>query len=132
MKLEALIVDDDPIFVMIAKRIIVSTGFHTSPLTFANGELALEYLLKESDPETHYAIFLDINMPIMNGWEFLDAIHLNSIESKTHVFMITSSCSSVDKAKSAQYPNVLKYFEKPISRQDILELKQMDFLKQGI
>ena len=132
MKLEALIVDDDPIFVMIAKRIIVSAGFHTSPLTFANGQLALEYLLKERDPETHYAIFLDINMPVMNGWEFLDAIQLNSIENKTHVFVITSSCSSVDKAKSAQYSNVLKYFEKPITRQDILELKQMDFLKQGI
>lgn len=122
MTFETLIIDDDPIFVMIAKRIIVSAGFHTSPKTFSNGELAFHFLQEEKDPEAKYAIFLDLNMPVMNGWEFLDQIHLDSLDGKAFVFLMTSSSSSLDKAKAKDYSKVLHYFEKPLTEEDVKSL----------
>ncbi|RYF90086.1 MAG: response regulator, partial [Chitinophagaceae bacterium] len=69
-----LCVDDDPITLMLYKMVVAKSGFATQIDTATNGEEALHYfdrILEESD-DYPKLIFLDLNMPIMSGWEFLD------------------------------------------------------------
>ncbi len=76
-----LFIDDDPITLMLCKMVIKKTSFSNEIATSKNGEEALQYfnLLKQLDHNNEFKkqpqlIFLDLNMPVMNGWEFLDEI----------------------------------------------------------
>ncbi len=75
MKLEVIIIDDDEIVMMIQKKLIVNSCFNDMPLLFKNGKLGLDYILSNKEKDTVYFILLDINMPVMNGWEFLDTVN---------------------------------------------------------
>ena len=94
-----------------------------------NGKEALEYyhnLLKEpADKQADYPhlIFLDLNMPVMNGWEFLDEF-VNSLLPKfpdTKVVILSSSANPVDKEKAKLYPIIIGYISKPITA-DLLKM----------
>ncbi len=114
------IVDDDPIFQMIFKMMIerVNTGIHIGQ--YKNGQEALDALLDISGNESlipHY-IFLDINMPVKNGWDFLDelpSIALPLSFSKTQVFIVSSSINPEDEEKARTYPMTKDFLVKPLS-----------------
>ncbi len=129
MKFEVLIVDDDKIIAMVHKKLILKSNFHTDPLSFSNGKEALDHILHNHESNKTYCILLDINMPLMNGWEFLDAINLHKIEGRILVFMITSSIDKHDKEKAKEYPDVIDFLEKPISVSRLEELKKNESLK---
>ncbi len=82
---------------------------------------------KEND--TLYFILLDINMPVMNGWEFLDAINQSAGANQVLIAVVTSSANDLDKQKAHQYKQVLRYLEKPINTQKLRELKQLKELE---
>lgn len=71
----ACVVDDDKIFLYGIKRMMKLIGFCENLMVFHDGEEALEYLkpLIEAGDVVPEVILLDINMPIMDGWQFLDA-----------------------------------------------------------
>ena len=68
------IIDDDPIFVYSTKRIMKEVDFSDEIMVFNNGQDAIDGLsdMVENNLKLPPVIFLDLNMPIMNGWEFLD------------------------------------------------------------
>jgi CheY-like chemotaxis protein len=129
MKLEVIIIDDDEIMIMIQKKMIINSSFNDKPLSFLNGKLGLDYIEKDNDADKLYFIFLDINMPVMNGWEFLDALNKTSFAGNVIVAVLSSSTNESDKQKVLQYTQVTSYLEKPINTQKLNELKQSSQLK---
>lgn len=124
-------VDDDAITLMLCKKVIERVGFAKEIITAQNGEEALAYfqdLAKEPalNPDYPKLILLDLNMPIMNGWEFLDAYQESGYQNifKEAKFIVLSSTidpQDVDKAK--KYSAVLDFLSKPITKEMLEELK---------
>jgi CheY-like chemotaxis protein len=126
MKLEVIIVDDDEVIVMIQKMLVINSGFHKSPLSYPDGRQALDHIRENKNEDKAHFIFLDINMPVMNGWEFLDAITLYPFLKDIFICVVTSSISGADRQKACGYPEVIGYLEKPINMRDLIELKGTD------
>lgn len=128
MRFDVMIVDDDNIAVFIHTNVIRKSHFHNAPLSFINGKKAFDYILLHDASDQSYCILLDINMPEMNGWEFLDAISQQAIASQLFVVMVTSSVDAADKEKATTYKRVIRYLEKPITITALDELKKHDSL----
>lgn len=120
-----LCVDDDPITLMLCKKVIAKAEFCKEIDSAYNGEEALTYfenLKKNKDKGTIIKlpeiIFLDLNMPIMGGWEFLETFsttNYSTIFPETKVIVLTSSVDQNDVDMSKNYPKVLHFFSKPIT-----------------
>ena len=106
--------------------VVIKSDFHKKPIACSNGRQALDYLRDNQQPAKAHFIFLDINMPVMNGWEFLDAITRSPTIRHIFVCVVSSSITSSDRQKAYQYPEVVGYLEKPVSIKDLVELKQTD------
>jgi len=117
-----LCIDDDPITLMLCKKVVAKTKFSNEMITAQNGEKALKYFddLQNTDLNTidlPKLIFLDLNMPVMGGWEFLDAFNTANYR-KFHnikVVVLTSTIDPQDLEKSQTYPMVIDFLSKPIS-----------------
>ncbi len=118
-KQKLLLVDDDAIFIEIAKRTIEKTGAVESLKVFPDGEGAITFL-REHQQEPDLIpdfIFLDINMPFMDGWQFLDeyANFVNSLSKKPEIYMVSSSVDDSDIRRAKEIPLVKDYITKPVS-----------------
>ncbi|WP_425392962.1 response regulator [Ekhidna sp.] len=111
-----LLVDDDPIFLTLAELAIKKEHATVEIFKAMNGEEAIDFLKNQSVD----IIFLDLNMPVMNGWEFLDA--LPSVENKgNHIYVLTSSIDPSDQRKADENPYVTSMLEKPLDREKIAQ-----------
>lgn len=130
-----LCVDDDPITLMLCKMVITRAEFAKQIITAQNGEEALNYfddlrLNNLGTPITEYPnlIFLDLNMPVMGGWEFLD--HFSNEEYRSafgncKVVVLSSTIDPEDIRKAKTYPMVLDFVSKPISKEMLEDLKKI-------
>jgi CheY-like chemotaxis protein len=111
------IIDDDAIFVKITTRILMLKGICDEFLIFKNGKEALEYIKPRllNNQSVADIILLDINMPIMDGWEFLDNLQTIRQSEFLNINMITSSIDPLDKQKAEGYPLIKNFLTKPIS-----------------
>ncbi len=128
-----LCVDDDPITLMLCKMVISRADFAKTIITSQNGEEALNYFddLKLNNLGTAISdypklIFLDLNMPVMGGWEFLD--HFSKEEYRNtfndcKVIVLSSTIDPDDIKKAKTYPMVLDFLSKPISKEMLEDLK---------
>jgi CheY-like chemotaxis protein len=123
MTFRTLIVDDDSIIIFIHKKLVGRCGFPVAPETYVNGREALDNLIASADDSTHSLILLDINMPVMSGWEFLDAIQDHPFAKHMKVTMVTSSVDASDKLKAKTYSQVIGFLEKPITVEMLNDLK---------
>tara|TARA_R110000850_G_scaffold228191_2_gene353121 strand:- start:814 stop:1203 length:390 start_codon:yes stop_codon:yes gene_type:complete len=114
MAKKILIVDDDKVIVFIQKRTLQINGLLADTLDFSNGKLALDYLKSQNEESCKYLVLLDISMPVMDGWEFLEAIQEEDFSKQLSVVMLSSSIDKADLLKSSQYSQVLTYIEKPL------------------
>jgi len=119
MKLQAVIVDDDDIFNMLSRKMIQKCGFDPEPKTFLNGRLASEFLKQDYNKDQTYVVFLDINMPVMDGWEFLESIEAFANPENMLIFMVTSSTDEEDINKANSNKYILKYLSKPVLSDDL-------------
>ena len=120
-----LCVDDDAITLMLCKKVIAKAEFASQIETSNNGGEALQYfenLKKEKEANNIVSepqlIFLDLNMPIMNGWEFLDIFSKSdyyTIFPEVKVIVLSSTIDPRDIEKAKQYPMVLNFLSKPIT-----------------
>lgn len=118
---EIILIDDDKMVTLINQKIINKLLPKISVKTFKNGEEGLKYLIAAQDSNLRTLIFLDLNMPIMGGFEFLN-IYENAIAYQDHSFVIcllTSSISEEDQKKATKYPSVLDYTLKPLNEPTI-------------
>jgi len=113
-----ILIDDDLINNIIAETIIQKLLPEALIIPFTNPEKGLQYVSTHYQlPGANHAIlFLDINMPLLNGWEFLDQFSCFPVEIKQHVniFMLSSSIDFEDKRKANSNPLVQGFISKPL------------------
>lgn len=126
MKFELIIIDDEEIVLMLIKRLVLKAKLHDNPSTFSNGMEAIDYLRAGSDPGKEFLIFLDINMPKFDGWEFLDMLQTSAMKSTVNVVIITSSVNQSDKNKSKTYKEVIGYIEKPVTESMMKDVSKIE------
>lgn len=126
MALKILLIDDDRIVNFINSR-LVEFEFPGIPYkVFENGLQAFDYIVENN--KTPYLVFLDINMPVMNGWKFLDAVSPYQEEFDLQIHILTSSVDKNDKVKANQYKQVHSILHKPLTKTKLAELTK-EFLK---
>ncbi|HET8886587.1 MAG TPA: response regulator [Salinimicrobium sp.] len=115
MNLQVLLVDDDKMILFIHKILINNSIIQSQPLTFTSGREVFTYLKNDYNKKTSYLIMLDLNMPEMNGWEFLENMTNGKALDNVFVVIVTSSINSEDKRRAFSFPRVIDYIEKPLS-----------------
>lgn len=117
------IIDDDPIFIYGTKRLMAEIDFYETVVVYQNGQDALDglYGITANGESFPSVIFLDLNMPIMNGWEFLDDFVKipNDNREKVVIYIISSSVDPRDLERIKNYKVVNNYILKPISKEDL-------------
>lgn len=115
---EFAIVDDNKFDRLICERIIRRIDSKTPISEFQTGKEILNYLQSGSLGSKNLLIFLDLNMPEMNGYEFLEEfihdIKCDELRSRVKVVIITSSTRREDKDQTAKYNLVIGFLQKPI------------------
>ncbi len=115
------LIDDDRIYQFTAKRIIELVSPLQKVLIFSNGKEAIDFFnqRKLNSEQLPDVIFLDINMPIMNGWEFLEAYSNVKPEVKKNItiYMVSSSVDEKDKIRSKKFMDVKDFIVKPLNLQ---------------
>ncbi|MFD2518376.1 response regulator [Salinimicrobium flavum] len=124
-KAEVLIVEDDLIISRLHKHVIGKL-VPEDPKIFLNGREALDYLDEGSGKEKEILVLLDLNMPVMNGWDFLKNCGLRPYSNKIHVVIITSSMFNEDSRKAAQFEQVIGYYVKPLKQEHLLEIMELE------
>lgn len=120
-----IIIDDDKINNMVCESVIKKLNPDNEVLSFLRAEDALSYLQNPSNPKPNI-ILLDINMPEMDGWEFLDIyLKKNNSEDLAHIFMLSSSINQADFDKAKKYSEVVDYIVKPFSKDKLLRAIEM-------
>lgn len=128
------IVDDDPITVFGIKKMLKSVASCDDLQIFQNGYEASEAIKDrqakgKAIPEV---IFLDINMPIMDGWDFLDELISLDIKEQIIINMITSSIDPLDYEKwncfKEKCPHLLSFKNKPIFK---IEANDLGFMEKA-
>jgi len=104
------LIDDQHVINFVHKKIIKLVVPEVEIMDFVDPIFALE-TIKNTRPNL---IFLDLNMPHMNGWQLLD--HMTEQQIMVPVIIITSSGSHADRTKAEDYPQVMGYEQKPLHR----------------
>ncbi|WP_396157117.1 response regulator [Flavobacterium sp.] len=136
-----LCVDDDLITLMICRKVAERVEFAKEIITANNGEEALQYFdslfeEKKSNDTLIYPklVFLDLNMPVMDGWEFLESYitrDYQNVFNLTRFIVVSSSIDPYDINKSKTYP-VIGFLSKPITKEMLENLKtQMSLNKKS-
>lgn len=131
-KIESIgIIDDDPITVFGIRKMLRNSVDCDTVESFANGKIALEFLLEkikenQSLPEV---IFLDINMPIMDGWQFLEEFIALPITEKIRINIVTSSIDPADTQNweffRQRTHHLITFNNKPIQKERIAEITKV-------
>jgi CheY-like chemotaxis protein len=111
-------IDDDPITLMLFKKVAQKASFSKEIIFACNGQEAITLIdsIKSEDTKPEL-IFLDLNMPVMGGWEFLDLFNESNyyLTNNTKVVILTSTIDPEDIKKSKSYTNVIEFLSKPIT-----------------
>lgn len=126
MKPSIFIVDDDALYKLLLKKSLKKLPYEIMVNCYDNGEEALLSLqkLKTQKELLPDIILLDINMPVMDGWDFLDAYKKikTELSKPINIYMASSSIAANDLEKAKHNSDVLNYLVKPISLSKIHEL----------
>lgn len=116
-----ILIDDSKADLFIAKLIIQKCNVDSEIIELNNGEEASEWFHAHQDIKDTL-VLLDINMPIMNGFEFLESIKSIAFDSSVDVYLLSSSTHPEDQKRAQEYDLVKSYLVKPIKRETIIEL----------
>jgi CheY-like chemotaxis protein len=133
-----LLIDDDFATNFINKKIIQRTNITEQIQVALNGKEAIDYLCKQGKFESSgdefpvpQLILLDINMPVMDGWEFIEAFKNLNLENKEDivVVMLSSSFNPADKSKAESISEIAAFKQKPMSKDALFEIIEKVFPK---
>lgn len=115
------LIDDDSLSNYLTQNLLRVEGFSSVISTFDSAEAALKKLVNQNLAEIPRVVFLDLNMPVMNGWQFLDALAplKNKLIGRCHIFILTSSLALADMEKAKTYDLVTGLIHKPIDSKEI-------------
>lgn len=124
-----LVVDDDPVFKLITRKLFERSA-QSFKVNFAeNGLEAIEFLskaIREDVSAVPHIILLDIEMPVMNGWGFMEEFIKIPEEKRKNidVYTVSSSIAQEDKNRTASYPQIRDYITKPLTADIIKRLAE--------
>lgn len=123
-KINLLVIDDDDINIFIIKKIVEKTGLAINMTSKANGQQAIDFIKETlSNPEQFpHLVLIDINMPIMNGWEFVEAYQMLNVQQSVDMYILSSSVYENDIEKTKSYSSVKGFISKPLSIERLTEL----------
>lgn len=122
-----ILIDDNHTTNFLNEMVINRSGHNIDVISFDRAAKALEYFIQHKDQSEKYLIFLDINMPEMDGWDFADAYAKVQFMSSNVIIMLTSSVDPRDKERALQYDAIQDYHSKPLSFEVINEILQKHF-----
>ena len=121
-----LLVEDDPITILVCDRIITMSEFADKVISCENGKIAYDYLkdLLAKGEDIPEIIFLDINMPVMNGWDLLEELeHIKSSFSKLpRIYILSSTVDPEDYKRAKSFDAVVDFISKPLSKELLHEI----------
>lgn len=117
----AYIIDDDEIIIYLTGEIIKTANFTEKTETFLDGQQAINRLKQviEEGGKLPDVILFDLNMPVMDGWEFVDEFLKLPIKKEIPLFVFTSSINPADKDKSFSYSTIKGFIQKPLTNQKL-------------
>lgn len=119
-----LIIDDDPLVCLIIKMMMSKIDSTLTLIPCEDGKVGLERLIEHQENHSECIVLLDLNMPVLDGWGFLDEIQsaqFNDYQNIT-LYILSSSTDKVDIERARQYSIVTKFYHKPLRRIDIVEI----------
>jgi CheY-like chemotaxis protein len=129
-----LLVDDDSISNFITEKLILRENFAGEVISFLSGEAALEYLknLVADHAPPPDIIFLDLNMPEMDGWEFMSAIKdfPQDFTANSRVFMLSSAVDSKDIVQARNMEEIEDFISKPLTKEDMGVIRERSINKE--
>lgn len=133
-----LLVDDDFATTFINKKVIEKAEISEYIQVALNGREAIDYLCNQGKFESKkkeyprpQLILLDINMPVMDGWEFISAFQSLNLENKEDIVivMLSSSINPEDKIKAKFIEEISDFKRKPLSKEILIEIITNNFMK---
>jgi DNA-binding NtrC family response regulator len=118
-KVSIVLIDDNATDLFLHERFIFFEGIATKVVSFNLAEKALEYLTSNDGIDV---IVLDIQMPLMNGFDFLRAYERNALSKKCPVVMVSSTLDFGDISRAKANPMVLDLLEKPLNMTSFVEI----------
>ena len=120
------VIDDDEVYQYLTTEIIESTELVNTIKVFSNGAEAINYLksIKDKLKELPQVIFLDLFMPVMNGWHFLDEfMNLKCcLNKKITIYIVSSSIDPKDIKRAQEISIVSDFIIKPITHEKFLKV----------
>ena len=120
-----IIVDNDSVNNLLCDLAIKDAVADANIIAFTDPLKAYDYIQtsKESSNDMNI-LFLDINMPIWSGWDFLDHFDKldDTIKNRFKIYMLSSSIDNNDKLRVAENQNVVDYIEKPLTEENVFSL----------
>ncbi|WP_425393006.1 response regulator [Ekhidna sp.] len=127
---KVLLVDDDDIVNSINSVIIKHAKFADEVKTINNVPSAIEFLNHaKSSGETPDVIFLDLNMPDQDGWDFMDEYEKLGMNGGTKVVMLTSSISAKDEERASLSKQIAAFISKPLSPELLYQIYEDHLVK---
>lgn len=119
--MKTYLIDDDYLSNYITERVLANEQFSDSIVSFLSAEDALAALKQDMPEDVPGVIFLDLNMPGMNGWGFLDALESfkNELAGKCRIYILTSSLILADTDRAKDYDLVSGLIHKPLDREEV-------------
>jgi len=127
---KVICIDDDPIALLLSKLVISKANFASQIITLQNGQEAIEYLEKDETRADNknsgqtLLILLDLNMPVMDGWEFLEQFSQKLYDEykDAKIILLSSSIDPNDIRKSKNFEMVMDFFPKPLTKEILQEI----------
>lgn len=119
-KMNFIVIDDSKLDCFIAEKIIQNSGKCETIRVFQQANEALAHV-KSSQSQGLTIVFVDIQMPVMNGFEFVESFEALTDETKRnyHIYMLSSSINENDIARVKGYPSVKQFLNKPLTNDSI-------------
>jgi len=119
------IIDDDLVYKFVIRTLIRALSPATLILELNDGQEAIEFFNQNMDEKSLLPdiILLDINMPRLNGWQFLDRLRNSNFAFNRHsIYMVSSSTDEIDIATANSYQEVRRFISKPIRKEVLREI----------
>ena len=130
---DIVLIDDDDVYLFVVGHMCNTYCRDLNVVTITDGELGINYFkkVKEDNIQLPKLILLDINMPYLDGWGFLNAFREHKIDQfdEITIYLVTSSNRNCDKMRIESYPELNGFILKPVRKKELHQLLESVFKK---
>jgi CheY-like chemotaxis protein len=119
------LIDDDEIMTFLTNNLLLTEHFCKKVMMFTDAEMALSQLKEALQTKTDIPdiILLDLQMPVMTGWDFIE--EFKKLDTKIPAFVFTSSINPADKNKAHGYPEIKDFILKPLTKMKLQKILRL-------